>query len=83
MGCHFLLQGIFPTQGWNSCLLPWQVGFLPLEPPGKANTTKNKERNSNSRVPPQGLSETQTWESAFLKALQINVSHLGNNTNWI
>ena len=21
MGCHFFLQGIFPTQGWNSCLL--------------------------------------------------------------
>ena len=20
-GCHFLLQGIFPNQGWNSCLL--------------------------------------------------------------
>ena len=21
VGCHFLLQGIFPTQRWNSCLL--------------------------------------------------------------
>ena len=19
VGCHFLLQGIFPTQGWNPC----------------------------------------------------------------
>ena len=27
VGCHFLLQGIFPTQGSNSCLLHWQVGF--------------------------------------------------------
>ena len=29
--CHFLLQGIFPTQGSNprlSCLLQWQVGFV-------------------------------------------------------
>ena len=26
-----LLQGIFPTQGLNLCLLHWQVGFLPLE----------------------------------------------------
>ena len=25
MGCHFLLQGIFPTQGLNSGLLHWQV----------------------------------------------------------
>ena len=37
--CHFLLQGIFPTQGSNLCLLHllhWQVGSLPLSPPGKA-----------------------------------------------
>ena len=26
--CHFLLQEIFPTQGWN--LLNWQVDSLPL-----------------------------------------------------
>ena len=24
MGCHFLLQGIFPTQGWNTHLLHLQ-----------------------------------------------------------
>ena len=29
-GCHFLLQGIFPTQGSNSHLLYWQAGSLPL-----------------------------------------------------
>ena len=37
VGCHFLLQGIFPTQGLNSCLshlLHWQSGSLPLAPPG-------------------------------------------------
>ena len=29
VGCHALLQGIFPTQEWNLCLyclLHWQVG---------------------------------------------------------
>ena len=30
VGCHFLLQGIFPAQGSNPCLLHWQVGSLPL-----------------------------------------------------
>ena len=30
VGCHFLLQGIFPTQGSNSCLLHWQVNSSPL-----------------------------------------------------
>ena len=36
VGCHFLLQGIFPTQGSNPrllCLLHWQAGSLPLVPP--------------------------------------------------
>ena len=30
VGCHFLLQGIFPTQGLNLCLLHWQADSLPL-----------------------------------------------------
>ena len=33
IGCHLLLQGIFPTQGLNPCLLcllHWQVDSLPL-----------------------------------------------------
>ena len=36
-GCHALLQGIFLTQGSDphfSCFLHWQVGSLPLLPPG-------------------------------------------------
>ena len=28
--CHFLLQGIFLTQGSNLCLLHWQSDSLPL-----------------------------------------------------
>ena len=37
VGCHYLFQGIFPTQGLNSrllYLLHWQVGSL-LPPHGK------------------------------------------------
>ena len=30
VGCHFLLQQIFPTQGLNPCLLHWQVDSIPL-----------------------------------------------------
>ena len=36
VGCHFLLQGIFPTQRSNPhllCLPHWQMGSLPLVPP--------------------------------------------------
>ena len=39
VGCHFLLQGMFPTQGSNLdvlCPLHWQAGSLPLAPPGKS-----------------------------------------------
>ena len=28
--CHFLLQGIFLTQGLNFCLLHWRADSLPL-----------------------------------------------------
>ena len=38
VGCHALLQRIFPTQGSNQHLLRllhWQVCSLPLTPPGK------------------------------------------------
>ena len=31
---HFLLQGIFLTQGSNPCLLPWQADSLPLSHQG-------------------------------------------------
>ena len=37
MGCHFLLQGLFPTQGSNLqplCLLHWQADSLLTVPPG-------------------------------------------------
>ena len=30
VGCHFLLQEIFLTQGLNLHLLQWQASFLPL-----------------------------------------------------
>ena len=38
VGCHALLQGIFPIQGSNRHLLRlphWQAGSLPPGPPGK------------------------------------------------
>ena len=44
VGCHFLLQGIFLTQGLNPDLLHllhWLVGSLPLAPPGKPQRVEN------------------------------------------
>ena len=44
VSCHFLLQGIFQTQGSNPhllCLLHWQPGSLSLVLPGKPATAKS------------------------------------------
>ena len=48
LGCHFLLQGIFPNQGSNTCvlcLLHWQVNCLPLSYLG--SPTKYQEKHKN------------------------------------
>ena len=41
VGCHFLLQGIFPTQGSNPCFLYSQADSLPLGHQG-SGTLYNK-----------------------------------------
>ena len=38
VGCHFLLQGIFLTQGLNLHVLPSQADSLPLKHQGRPNT---------------------------------------------
>ena len=37
VGCHSILQGIFPNQGLNLRLLNWQVDFSPLRHEGSSN----------------------------------------------
>ena len=62
MGCHFLLQGSFPTQGVNLhllCLLHWHVGSLPLILSGKPGVPPGDHKQSSPlpdglRVCPQG-----------------------------
>ena len=53
VGCYFLLQGIFPTQGSNPhllSLLHWLVGSLPLAPPGKPDGSERLlQRGSRGR----------------------------------
>ena len=39
VGCRFLLQGIFPTQGSNVCLRYWQAGPFLLSHQGSLNMT--------------------------------------------
>ena len=39
VGCHALLQRIFPTQGWNPGLPQYRQILNPSEPPGKPKNT--------------------------------------------
>ena len=62
-----LLQGIFPTQGPNACLLHllhWQADSFPLMPPGKPHMDWCLFLHSIFREPPQAaeiLQRTTPW----------------------
>ena len=47
VGCHFLLQGIFLTQGLNPRPLHWQVDSFTTEPPENFRYSE-KEGNQNT-----------------------------------
>ena len=50
VGCHFLLQGIFPTQRLNLSVLYWQTDYLPLI----ITAHQIKTQFSPEPVPPTG-----------------------------
>ena len=57
VGCSFLPQGIFWAQGWDLCLLHWQVASLPLSHLGSLTiaflkNTLNKIEYVFSQSPP-------------------------------
>ena len=61
-GCHFLLQGIFPTQGSNPCISCIASGFFTPEPPQKCS----KSHSSGQMAEPQ-----KVWSIfAFLNFLK-------------
>ena len=75
VGCHFLLQGIFPTQGSKPChlhLLDWQVDSLPLAAPGKTGipteVLKSRRKNSGAdmKLPPW---HTMKWEKTWSRTV--------------
>ena len=50
VGCHCLLQGTFPTQGWNPGLLHWQADSLPLSRQGSSAKWVNKDLNLTKKI---------------------------------
>ena len=50
VGCCFLLQGIFPSQGSNPNHLHWQMGSLPLASSGKPKNQSNKNTINSTKM---------------------------------
>ena len=68
VGCHFLLQGIFPTQGWNLGLphcrqTPYHLGHQGSPPKVKHPM---KQLNPLADGPHTGFSEASDTDSCFL-----------------
>ena len=76
VGCHALLQGIFPTQGSNprlSRLQPWQAAPFPLAPPGKPNYRASyKCWNSHPRKDNNGTDRSQEETEGIILGLSVS-----------
>ena len=57
MGCHFLLQGIFPTQGLNRGLPHSRQTLKPLSHQGSSTKPSPKERGIERHLPEGGVSK--------------------------
>ena len=79
MVCHFLLQGIFPTQGSNPCLLCllyWQADSLPLSHLGRPQKTPTQPQISaqgslSDACPHSSLSLTELTLTVFVNSLKL------------
>ena len=65
VGCCALLQGIVSTQGWNPHFLHlhWEVGSLPVAPPGKRGMTALSCISSHSAIP-LASAQQSPWPSS-------------------
>ena len=83
VSCLALLQGVSPTQGSSPHLLHWQVGSLPLMPPGKPQLRKLLIILNFSRQYSQGKKsyKTQVLQDVnwcyLIKGFRCQL-HLGN-----
>ena len=70
MGCHFLHQEIFPTQGWNPSLLHWEVViYSGVTGEATVNRTHNGWIKENEVYISETLSSLKKW-SNFCHLLQ-------------
>ena len=70
VGCHFLLQGIFLTQGSNPHLLHWQTDSLPWSHQGSRLNCKRHQVQFNF-----SLFQTQRWRSKDRNVFLVRCRH--------
>ena len=78
MGCHALLQGIFPTQGLNPSLLsPMSPslagGFFTTEPPGQSTLLWGRNRSEHSICKPRGTESISFEKHTFKLEATVEV----------
>ena len=65
-------------QAWVLCLLHWQVGSLPLAPPGKPKASGDDGHQGHVCVPICG----DVWLSACMSEMAISTSSQAQNQTW-
>ena len=97
LGYHDLLQGIFPSQGPNSCLLcllHWQVGSLPLAPCRKPTTvymctqrsfgyTKHIYNSGHTMCPYRNFGYTMHIQNKTVPQVETQAPHRGQHPPWV
>ena len=83
VGCHAFLQAISLTQGLNPrllCLLHWQVGSLPLVPPGNLHRMQKRQlacllslTHLNESVPPAFIRALLSKPHAYLSSQHMSL----------
>ena len=67
VGCHFLLQGIFPTQGSNPGLLHCRQILYHLSHQGSPNlkihSAKKEKKNANYHLTRKGCHKPSVWKT--------------------
>ena len=74
VGCRFLLQGIFLTQGSSLILLHWQADSLPLTHLGRPDTSVQESKHSPWPLILQGSPSCQSYASLSTRVTSTSFS---------
>ena len=69
VGCHFLLQGIFLSQGLNPRLLHWKVDSFTPDPPGKSICNLGSRYSVNHEMWSLAIRETRVGDTQMSRSV--------------